>query len=154
MDKIIKIYIIVTIISAVFSGITLAQGLSSEISLYKILVNEEQQETLIKADEVEPADLLEYQILYANNSSSDITALQPVLPIPTGLQLITEDSLDALVSVDGVHFFAYPIMKTISKEDQLISIPIDKSMYRFLKWKVDRLEVGKEVTLKARMSVL
>lgn len=154
MDKIIKIYIIVTIISAVFSGVILAQGLSSEISLYKVLVDEEQQETLIKADEVEPEDLLEYQILYINNSSSGITALQPVLPIPTGLQLITEDSLDALVSVDGVQYFAYPIMKTISKEDQLISIPIDKSMYRFLKWKVERLEVGEEVILKARMSVL
>lgn len=137
-----------------------AQQVQSEIQLYKVLSSAEGKEQLVKADSVQRNDLLEYQLLYKNTGSSAVTDIKAVLPVPSGMKLVMlknkEGVREPKVSLTGTSWHPYPIMEEVSGSDgkEINKKPVNEELYRFLQWRVLKLDPGDQQILRVRMLVL
>jgi uncharacterized repeat protein (TIGR01451 family) len=114
------------------------------------------KEVLQAADKVNPGDLLEYRVRYANKGTAVANNLIVTLPIPRGLEFsnLTDTPKAALASLDGQVFEALPIKRTVRQADgKEIAQNVSLSQYRALRWQVDQLPAGKTVSFSARARV-
>jgi len=99
------------------------------------------KETLKVANDVEPKQLLEYQLEYTNKSRDNINGLTVVGPVPEGTEYVSDTagadvSANLLVSIDGGKTFeSEPVVRTETKSNgEVVEKIIPPEQYTHLKW--------------------
>lgn len=105
---------------------------------------EDNRETLLAAKEVEPNQLVEYQLTYTNKSESNINGLTVVGPVPEGTTYVSNTanadvSASLLVSIDGGKTFeTEPVIRLETKDTgEVIEKVVPPEQYTHLKWKAE-----------------
>lgn len=103
---------------------------------------EDERETLLAAKEVEPNQLVEYQLTYTNVGESKINGLTVVGPVPEGTTYVSDTAnadVDAAlqVSIDGGKTFEpEPVIRLETKESgEVVEKVVPPEQYTHLKWK-------------------
>ena len=110
------------------------------------------KESLVQSKTVKPGETLEYRATYSNVSKKNISNLAATLPVPKGMEFVSQSAKPAAVdaSVDGQLFAPVPLMrKKLSGGEE----PVPMSEYRALRWKSVDLPAGKSYEVSARMRV-
>jgi len=102
---------------------------------------EEDKEKLSAATEVEPNQLVEYQLTYTNKGNSNINGLTVVGPVPEGTSYVsdtasTDVTAALLVSIDGGKTFeAEPVIRLETKSSgEVVEKVVPPEQYTHLKW--------------------
>ncbi|MEO1021084.1 MAG: hypothetical protein AAFW89_00955 [Bacteroidota bacterium] len=132
---------------------------SSVIEVYVITTDNSGNEVATKTEQVTPGDVVEYRVIYTNNQNEGITNLQPVLPIPLGMEFIMNSPSPqvegASISNTGQDFQRLPLTRTVRKPDgATVTEEIPVREYRRLRWMVPSLGARESVTLRARVKVI
>jgi len=103
------------------------------------------KESLSLAENVEPNQLVEYQLTYVNKGDSNISGLSVVGPVPDGTSYVSNTAnsdVDAslLVSIDGGKTFeTEPVVRLETKKSgEVVERVIPASKYTHIKWKVEK----------------
>ncbi len=144
-----------------FTGLAVSQavqntGVSSVLAARKV-TRDNGKEQLVSAARATPGDIIEYQLTLTNRTGKAITGIEPVLPIPAGSVYIEASCKPpkAYASTDGSLYSAIPLVKSVKDsngKDKAIKLPMET--YRFMKWKVGKLDNGKELVVTARVKLL
>lgn len=127
--------------------------LSVDLKAYKVIT---QAGTVRKvaADEVKPADVIEYRATYKNVSPRTLQGVLGVVPIPEGLTLQAKSPIPAgaEASLDGVQYAKIPLRRAERQPDgstRMVEIPL--SEYRAVRWGLGALPAGasKDVSVRA-----
>jgi hypothetical protein len=135
------------------------EPVQSVLEVYRITVDENGEETATQTTEVQPGDLLEYRLTYSNNLDESISQLQPVLPIPVGMDYqigSASPSLEgASLSNSGNTFQNVPLTRQVRQPDGTTAEEqVPSREYRRLRWLVPSLGAGDQVILVARVKVI
>lgn len=103
---------------------------------------DDDKEKLKAANEVEPDQLVEYQLTYTNKGDSTINGLTVVGPVPKGTTYVSNTanadvSAALLVSIDGGKTFEpEPVVRLVTKESgEVVEKLIPAEQYTHLQWK-------------------
>jgi len=159
MKKITFTTLLLTMILPVYLMAQDGGAVSSVLSVYKITLNENGNEIATATEEVTPGDLIEYRVTYTNNDVGPITELQPMLPIPTGMEYVKDSArpanITASVSSTGTDFQSLPLTRQVRLPDGTVATQeVAASEYRRLQWMIESLDVGESVFLVARVKVI
>ena len=106
-----------------------------------VVESKDNQETLLAASEVEPNQLVEYQLTYTNVSGSDIKGLTVVGPVPEGTSYVSNTAnadvaASLLVSIDGGKTFeSEPVIRLETKASgEVVEKVIPAEEYTHLRW--------------------
>ncbi len=109
-----------------------------------VVENKDNKETLLAAKEVEPNQLVEYQLTYTNKGDSNINGLTVVGPVPEGTSYVSNtanaDVAAALqVSIDGGKTFEpEPVIRLEKKASgEVVEKVVPPEQYTHLKWKAE-----------------
>jgi hypothetical protein len=130
-----------------------ANDVAVTLKAQKVLRTTEGKEVLRVADRAMPGEIIQYDALYKNQSSSSVRRLEPTLPIPAGLEYIPASAkpAPAKASLDGKTFAPVPLMRQVvlaNGETKQEQVPF--SEYRALRWDLGDLEAGKTALVSAR----
>ena len=123
------------------------------LTAQKVTRDAEGKEQLKPADRALPGEVVQYDALYKNTSSTGVRNLAPTLPIPPGLEFLPEtvNPMPAFASVDGRTFAPFPLVRKVTKPDGTVEEQaVPASEYRALRWTVGDLESGKSILVSAR----
>jgi uncharacterized repeat protein (TIGR01451 family) len=124
-----------------------------KLTASKVALDKEGKEKLAAADEAKPGDLLQYEAVYRNESKAAVKGLEATVPIPAGLELLSDSAkpAGASASTDGKDFAAVPLMTKPAGAEAAIPVPL--AAYRALRWTIPQLAPGAtaRVTLRARV---
>ena len=102
---------------------------------------EKDKEKLVSAKDVEPNQIVEYQLTYTNQGDSAISGLKVVGPVPDGTvylsnSAIAEQVASLQVSIDGGETFEpEPVKRTIVKENgEIVEQIIPPEKYTHIQW--------------------
>lgn len=126
------------------------------ITLQRVEKDAKGKEVLTEAATVKPGDVVEYKVVYANNSDQSLGNVQAALPIPEGMEYVGKSALpaSALASVDGKEFAPEPLKRTFQDKDgKVVTEEVSLAEYRALRWQIESLQPGKEYVVKARARV-
>jgi len=105
---------------------------------------DEDKEKLSAATDVEPNQLVEYQLTYTNKGESKINGLTVVGPVPEGTSYVSDTanadvSASLLVSIDGGKTFeAEPVIRLETKSSgEVVEKIIPPEQYTHLKWQAE-----------------
>ncbi len=134
-------------------------GVTSVLEVFRITVDDNGEEISVATTEVAPGDLIEYRLTYTNNLDNGITQLQPILPIPIGMEYLLESASPnpegASLSNTGNTFQRLPLTRTVRQPDgTTVEEEVPGREYRRLRWLVPSLEAGDQVILVARVRVI
>lgn len=148
---------------AVSSAPAFAQGpnLVGTMVAHKIVLDKENREIVVPADEVFPRDTIEYTLRYHNNGTGAASGVNLVGPIPAGTSYLDETATDtsvlkALFSIDGGKtYHDAPVMYVVTSEDGEEELrEATPDMITHIKWAVSMvMEVGREVSVSYRVQV-
>lgn len=135
------------------------EAVSSVLEAFRITTDQAGEEIATKVEEVTPGDLIEYRLTYTNNLGESISQLQPVLPVPMGMeyQLLSAEPVltGASLSNSGTDFQPVPLTRQVRDEDgNVVTREVSGREYRRLRWTVETLGSGQEVLLTARVRVI
>lgn len=106
-----------------------------------VVESKDNQETLQAAKEVEPNQLVEYQLTYTNTSKSNINGLTVVGPVPEGTSYVSDTAnadvaADLLVSIDGGKTYEpEPVIRLETKASgEVVEKVVPPEEYTHLKW--------------------
>jgi uncharacterized repeat protein (TIGR01451 family) len=124
------------------AGIAYAKGpVSGEIQAFLVTVNEDGTEKIVPADQTEPGQVMEFQIVFTNSGESDVSGIKVVDPIPEFTKFIGDShgsDVPAMfeVSIDGgVTFEAEPIVRTeVQADGSEKEVVIAPDQYTHLRW--------------------
>lgn len=133
-----------------------ADDLAIQLVAQRVEHKADGSESFQPATQAKPGDIIEYTAQYKNQSNGAISNLQPVLPIPAGMEYISDSAKPAPVaaSLDGKKFLAIPLkrkVKLAGGEVQERKVPA--SEYRALQWRVGELPANKTVAFSARVRI-
>lgn len=155
----INLFIFFTLFTAfpVFAQQT--EAVSSVLEVYRIDTDQNGGEIANQVDEVFPGDLIEYRLTYTNNLSESISQLQPVLPIPIGMEYELESASPALtgasLSNSGTDFQSVPLTRQVrDASGEVVTQLVSGREYRRLRWTVETLGANEDVLLIARVRVI
>jgi len=136
-----------------------SEGVTSLLEVFRITVDANGEEISVPTTEVTPGDLIEYRLTYTNNLENGISQLQPVLPIPIGMEYQLESATPspegASLSNTGSTFQNLPLTRTVRQPDGTTAEELVPGReYRRLRWLVPSLEAGDQVILVARFKVI
>ncbi len=105
---------------------------------------DDNKESLKAATDVEPNQLVEYQLTYVNKGASNIDGLSVVGPVPEGTTYVS-DTANAdvaallLVSIDGGKTFeSEPVVRVETRSTgEVVEKVIPPSEYTHIKWKAE-----------------
>ncbi len=123
------------------------------LTAQKVTKDSEGKEHLKPADRALPGEVVQYDALYKNTSSTGVKNLAPTLPIPPGLEFLpdTVSPMPAFASVDGRTFAPFPLTRKITRPDGTMEEQaVPASEYRALRWTVGDLEAGQAILVSAR----
>ena len=139
--------------SAVVQGSAAAQSaVKAELSQF-LVTQEAGKEVLKPAGSVKPGDLIEYRVVYTNQSGRPVRDVVAELPIPASLEYQASTARprqNALATADGNTYGPEPLMRELpgGKKE-----PIPPAQYRRLRWTVGQIEPGAKVEVSARARV-
>ncbi len=119
----------------------------------KVSVGADGKEALRVADRALPGEVIQYDAHYKNGGTKEVRALEPTLPIPSGLEYLPDSArpAPAKASLDGKTFAAFPLMRPVTMPDgQVVEHPVPFAEYRALRWNFDGLPAGQSITVSAR----
>lgn len=136
-----------------------SEGVTSTLQVYNITVNDDGEEIATETTEVTPGDIIEYRMTYTNNLDNSITNLQPILPIPVGMEFVLESASPnpegASLSNSGDSFQRLPLTRQVRQPDgTTVEEEVPSREYRRLRWMVPSLNAGDQVILVARVKVI
>lgn len=106
-----------------------------------VVQTDKQKEKLVAAKEVEPNQIVEYQLTYTNTGKSDISGLAIVGPVPSGTVYLSDSASSKqesglLVSVDGgATFEPEPVTRTVVKDNgEVTEKVVPPEQYTHIKW--------------------
>lgn len=151
------IAVVATILLPAWSVTAGDEQIKTELSAFRVVVGQDGKEELLPADRAKPGEVIEYVLICTNKGQGQVSNLQPTLPIPKGTEFLpgTAKPAAVLASLDGKSFAPVPLKRTIKGADGKIreeEVPYQE--YRFLRWRLDRLEPAKNTTVKARVKVM
>jgi uncharacterized repeat protein (TIGR01451 family) len=130
-----------------------ATDVAVTLKAQKVLRARDGKEVLQVADRAMPGEVIQYDALYRNQSSSSVRQLEPTLPIPAGLEYIPESAkpAPAKASLDGKTFAPIPLMRPVTLANgETKQQPVPVSEYRALRWELGDLDAGKTALISAR----
>lgn len=154
---------VLLLFAAVCSAPAFAQGpkLVGSMEAHKIVLDKENREIVVPADEVFPRDTIEYTLRYRNNGTDSASGINLIGPVPSGTSYLVETATDtqdfmAQFSIDGGKtYHEAPVMYTVINEhgdEELREATPD--MITHIKWSVSTvLEVDREVSVSYRVQV-
>jgi len=135
--------LLIAAIVAPWIGLSTAQAespITSKMEAFVVEFNDDKEE-LKEANNVEPDQLVEYQMTYVNKSESSINGLTVVGPVPDGTSYVSATAkadveASLLVSVDGGKSFQpEPVIRTETKTNgEVVEVVVPPSEYTHLKW--------------------
>ncbi len=133
-----------------FWNLSYAEPVAIKLAALKVVAaaSPESAEKLVETEDAAPGDVIEYQAVYTNTSSSIVRNLVPEIPIPAGLVLLTgSDSPKAASgSVDRNTFSPLPLLDAEGR-------PLAPGLIRALRWPAMDLAAGQTVTLRVRATI-
>ena len=150
----------IALVAAAFVGATPAfaqtapkNPVAISLTAQKVTKDAEGKEQLKPADRALPGEVVQYDALYKNTSSTGVKNLAPTLPIPPGLEFLPEtvSPMPAFASVDGRTFAPFPLTRKVTRPDGTVEEQaVPASEYRALRWTVGDLEAGQAILVSAR----
>lgn len=106
-----------------------------------VVETEKEKEKLVAAKDVEPNQIVEYQLTYTNQGALDISGLKVVGPVPAGTVYLS-DSANAKqvaslrVSIDGGETFEpEPVKRTVVKANgEVVEQIVPPEEYTHIQW--------------------
>ncbi len=137
---------IVFILFLGLAGFAVAKGpVTGEIQAFIVSLNSDGSEDITAAEEAEPGQVMEFQIVFTNNGDSGVNGIQVVDPIPENTKFISDShssDVSALfeVSIDGGETFeTEPVRRIETQADgtqQEVTIAADQ--YTHVRWLADK----------------
>jgi len=135
--------------------------LTGDMEARKIVMDENNREIAVPADQVFPFDTIEYTLSYRNTGSASAAGINLVGPIPEGTAYLDRTATEIgnvrpLFSIDGGKSFheapvTYVVMNDEGEEEVRQATP---DMITHVQWRMDTgLEVGHEVVVSYRVQV-
>jgi uncharacterized repeat protein (TIGR01451 family) len=135
--------------------------LIGDMEAHKIVVDENNREIAVPADQVYPLDMIEYTLKYRNSGTASASGINLVGPIPAGTVYLDLTATDTeqkhpLFSIDGGRTFqkapvTYVVVNDEGEEETREATP---DMITHIQWRVDEgLGVGQELVVSYRVQV-
>jgi len=106
-----------------------------------VVETKQNKEKLVAAKDVEPNQIVEYQLTYTNKGESDISGLKVVGPVPAGTVYLSNSAnaqqvASLQVSIDGGETFeSEPVKRTVVKENgEVVEQIISPEKYTHIQW--------------------
>lgn len=136
-------------------------ALTGEMVASKIVVDGENGEVALPAEQVYPHDTVEYTLRYSNTGTAAAAGVNLLGPIPDGTIYIEETATDLLgaeplYSIDGGKTWQEaPVMVEVVRLDGTVEKKkADPGLITHVKWSLDgSLEVGEVITASYRVQV-
>lgn len=119
----------------------------------KVLRGPDGNEVLQLADRAMPGEIIQYDALYKNQSQSGVRNLEPTLPIPRGLEYISDSAkpAPAKASLDGKNFAPLPLKRQVTlATGETVEQLVPASEIRALRWELGDLDAGTAALISAR----
>ncbi len=151
------------IIMAAGATSAFAEGpvLSGEMVAHRIVMDEENREMAVSADQVYPKDMVEYTLRYSNTGDSSASGVDLVGPVPSGTAYLEKTASDikgmrTIFSIDGGEtYHAAPVMyEVVRKDGTVMKKEATPAMITHIKWAIDgSLDAGQEIKVSYRVQV-
>jgi uncharacterized repeat protein (TIGR01451 family) len=118
-----------------------------------LVVVEGGKETLKPVKSVKPGDLIEYRVVYTNQTAKPLRDVKAELPIPQGLEYQARTAYPAQTAeaaVAGGEFAQEPLMREVAAGKKA-AVPYAE--YRHLRWSLGRVGANAKVEVAARARV-
>ena len=136
-------------------------NLIGDMEARKIVLDEDNREIAVSADQVFPLDTIEYTLTYRNAGNASAAGINLIGPVPEGTVYLkrtaTEiENVHPMFSIDGGRNFqeapvTYVVVNDEGEEEEREATP---EMITHVQWKMDDgLEVGHEVVVSYRVQV-
>jgi uncharacterized repeat protein (TIGR01451 family) len=134
---------------------TSKEPLKAEMTASKIVLRDS-VETREPANVVKPGDLVEYAVVYKNQSNRALKDVRGTLPVPAGMSYVSETAVPAgaWASTNGTDFAPLPLKrkeKSASGAEAEVLVPARE--YRALRWDLGEIAAGASKTVRARVRV-
>ena len=127
----------------------------------KIVLDEDNREIAVSADQVFPLDTIEYTLTYRNAGNASAAGINLIGPIPQGTIYLEEtataiENIHPIFSIDGGKSFqeapvTYTVVNEEGEEEVREATP---DMITHVQWQMDEgLDVGREVIVSYRVQV-
>jgi len=135
--------------------------LTGDMEARKIVLDENNREIAVPADQVFPLDTIEYTMTYRNTGNASAEGINLVGPIPDGTAYLdrtaTEiENVRPLFSIDGgKSFHEAPVTYVVVNDEGVEEIrEATPDMITHVQWRMDKgLEVGHELVVSYRVKV-
>lgn len=127
----------------------------------KIVLDGDNREIAVSADQVFPLDTIEYTLTYRNAGNASAAGINLIGPIPQGTIYLEEtateiENVHPLFSIDdGKNFQEAPVTYTVVNDEGVEEVrEATPDMITHVRWTMDEgLEVGHEVVVSYRVQV-
>ena len=106
-----------------------------------VVETEKEKEKLVAAKDVEPNQIVEYQLTYTNKGAADISGLKVVGPVPEGTVYLSNSAnsqqvASLRVSIDGGETFEpEPVKRTVVKANgEVVEQIVPAEEYTHIQW--------------------
>jgi hypothetical protein len=124
------------------------------------------KETMLPTDRAAPGELMQYVASYSNqthllsskeqNRERALSGVIATMPIPLAMNYLgNAKPIPNMASLDGIHFTAYPLTKTVKQTDgSTKQVPVDFAEYRALRWNLGDIAPKSMMKVVADVQVL
>ncbi len=134
--------LVVFVVIFLLAGISYAASpVSGEIKAYLVTVDKNGKEKVTKTDQVEPGQVMEFELVFTNNGETNVSGIQVVDPIPENTLFIGESHSSDVqanfeVSIDGGQTFeSEPVIRIETQADgSQKEVVIPPEQYTHVRW--------------------
>lgn len=157
LSVVFAIVVIAWIMLAPIANAQPGDPVQSNLVVYKVVTNQDNEEVLEPADQVKPGDIVEYHLAYTNTLTSGISNLKPELPVPSGMTFLGNPSSQNLVGASLQENGAISKLPLFTESTlpngKVVKAEVTADKFKKLQWQVSQLGAGQTITIKARMRV-
>lgn len=144
------------------SGVAAASNgpVSSSLTAYAVTKDEEGNEAFTQADSVKPGQLIEYRIIYKNESAEPLSSFVINGDVPEATQFVAASANSSVAATFEVEVFDLgwvtpPAFREVTRADGTVErVAVPASDYSAVRWKLaDPLAAGVEVETTYRVQV-
>ena len=114
------------------------------------------KEVLVEASRILPGEVIEYRANYKNEGKNGVKQLLATLPVPAGMELVSETAapVGAQASLGDGKYAPIPLKRKVRQPNGAeIEVLVPLAEYRSLRWSLGDLAVGQAQVVTARMRV-
>lgn len=149
--------LVIALIALMWPDSARAQAANNDVVVtlkaQKVLRAPDGKEVLQMADRAMPGEVIQYDAVYKNQSTTGVRNLVPTLPIPRGLEYIPDSArpAPAKASLDGKVFEPLPLKRKVTlPSGETVEQPVPASEIRALRWEIGDLDAGAAAQISAR----